>query len=141
MFVIDASVAIKWFLTDEPFADESIRLLESNASLIAPDFLLVEVSNVAWKTVRQGRMTEITARAITDKLPSVFQMLSPTPLLIKKAVGISFSIGHPVYDCMYLSLSDLEGARLVTSDARLINKVINTQWEGSVVHIANALVH
>ena len=47
MFVVDASVALKWFLIDEPYSDESVRLLNGNIVLIAPEMVLVEVSNAA----------------------------------------------------------------------------------------------
>ena len=83
MFVVDASVALKWFLIDEPYSDESIKLLNSNIILIAPDMVLVEVSNAAWKAVRQGRFSEYNARMITDKLQSLFSRLIPVSELIK----------------------------------------------------------
>jgi predicted nucleic acid-binding protein len=47
--VIDASVAIKWFV-EEPDAPAAHRLLEAHATgettLVAPDLIVYEVSNV-----------------------------------------------------------------------------------------------
>jgi predicted nucleic acid-binding protein len=47
--VVDASVARKWFLVDEPLAAEA---------LIAPDIVIAEVCNAAWRSARLGRINQ-----------------------------------------------------------------------------------
>ena len=44
MFVIDASVALKWFLIDEQYSDESLRLLNSNIVLITLKWFLLKLA-------------------------------------------------------------------------------------------------
>ena len=44
-YVIDASVAIKWYLP-EPDDDKARLLLVGGHDLLAPDLMLIEVSNI-----------------------------------------------------------------------------------------------
>ena len=50
-YVIDASVAVKWYLA-EVHQPEAIIVLDSDEILMAPDLLLSEVGNIIWKKVR-----------------------------------------------------------------------------------------
>ncbi len=54
--VVDASVALKWFLTDEPLAAEALAILRDGSTLMAPDILVAEVCNAAWRSARLGRI-------------------------------------------------------------------------------------
>ena len=54
--VVDASVAIKW-LVAEQLTDESLAILGSEAELIAPDLLPIEVGDALWKKVRAADLT------------------------------------------------------------------------------------
>jgi predicted nucleic acid-binding protein len=60
--VVDASVAIKWFLP-EPLSNEAERLLDGGDALFAPDFLLIEFGNVIWKKARLGELARADADA------------------------------------------------------------------------------
>ena len=47
MLVLDASVAVKWFV-EEPGTAAALALLAEDESLIAPELVIAEVANVAW---------------------------------------------------------------------------------------------
>jgi predicted nucleic acid-binding protein len=51
--IVDASVAIKWFI-DEPGSEVARRLWRDEPDLLAPDLLVPEVCNAAWRKVRLG---------------------------------------------------------------------------------------
>ena len=53
-FVVDASVAIKWFI-DEPDSAEAAFLLRHPLS--APDLLAPERANVLWKKVTRAELS------------------------------------------------------------------------------------
>jgi len=67
LFVIDASVAAKWFLppSGEPLAEEALRLLagyaEGRFRFAVPDLFWAECANILWKAVGQGRWTRSAA--------------------------------------------------------------------------------
>jgi predicted nucleic acid-binding protein len=48
--IVDASVALKWFLSEEPRGGETLAILRDVAPLIAPDLLIAEVCNAAWRS-------------------------------------------------------------------------------------------
>lgn len=53
--VVDASIAFLWFV-NEPEGRRAARLLETEAPLLAPDLLAVEVTNAWGKKLRRREM-------------------------------------------------------------------------------------
>jgi predicted nucleic acid-binding protein len=53
MLVVDASVAVKWFLV-EPGDREALALLDGDEPLIAPELVVAEVVNAVWKRLVSG---------------------------------------------------------------------------------------
>ena len=54
--VIDASVAVKWYVT-EAWRTEARSVLASAAERIAPDIILTEVANALRRKVTEGMVT------------------------------------------------------------------------------------
>ena len=117
--VIDASVAAKWFFT-EPGEQEARAIAESSGALIAPDLLVAEVCNIAWRKVIARQITAERAQAIGLHLPALFNRLIPGADLAPRAIELSISLRHPVYDCFYLALAEAAQGELVTADAKLV---------------------
>jgi predicted nucleic acid-binding protein len=57
--VVDASVAIKWFI-QEPDRTAARLLLEPDKRLLAPELLVAEVANAIWK--RSSRVRAMRGR-------------------------------------------------------------------------------
>ena len=133
--VVDASVALKWFLLEEPHASQALTVVHGGATLIAPDFLIAEVCNAAWRSARLGRISQVQLDAIAATLPRFFDDLVSASRLARRAVAIAGELDHPVYDCLYLALAEAEQAELVTSDMQLLGKVRATSWERWVVDL------
>ena len=51
--VIDASVAVKWFLP-EIHTDAAEKWMARDAAFLAPDLIYAEFGNVLWKRARSG---------------------------------------------------------------------------------------
>ena len=118
MLVIDASVAVKWFVEQDGW-EEARALAKPPAELVAPELILAEIASALWKYVRVGQLAEDIAKAMLSRAPSAFARLVPLEELLASAFALSLSIPHPVYDCFYLALARREGAPLVTADKRL----------------------
>lgn len=56
MPVVDASVAVRWFV-DAPPSPACVAVLHSGEPLLAPDLIAVEAANAAWKLSRAGVIT------------------------------------------------------------------------------------
>jgi predicted nucleic acid-binding protein len=44
--------------------------------------------------------------------------LTPTDDLVSEANRLSWSLDHPIYDCLYIALALRENSTLVTADAK-----------------------
>ena len=127
--VIDASVALKWFIEEEG-TNEAAALLHSPASLIAPDLVVAECLNAAWKAWRCGAMTAEQQDRAVALLPSLFDALVPQASLAPRAAVIARTLDHPAYDCLYLALAEQRAGTLVTADRRLLARIAGTPWSG-----------
>jgi predicted nucleic acid-binding protein len=126
--IVDASVAIKWFI-DEPGSDRARRLWRNEPELLAPDLIVPEVCNAAWRKVRLGQSIPAQAKQIAARLRQGVLEFRPTAVLASRAVELALSLDHPVYDCFYLALAESERTELLTADLRLRSRLRNTAWE------------
>jgi predicted nucleic acid-binding protein len=135
-WVVDASVALKWFL-QEPGSDAAATLLDRSDLLIAPDLIVAEMCNAGWKAVRTGVALREQIEIAAARLPMVLDELVPLTKLTEDAVAAAFTLDHPVYDCFYLALAEQRDSRLVTADQRLLRQVAHTRWAGSVTALSD----
>ena len=119
---VDASVVVKWFVS-EPLFDNARLLLAHRLELHAPDIVLVELANVICRKVRR-RELPASPRYLEEisNLRKII-MLHPFDDLIERAMQIALEIAHPVYDCLYLACAEGTASTLVTADRKLVNKV------------------
>lgn len=135
--VIDASVALTWFLADEPHGAEALSLVQSGESLFAPDLLIAEVCNAAWRLLRVGRMRPGQFDGIPPLLPRYFDELVAIATLAPRAAAIAVQLDHPVYDCFYLALAEARQVPLVTVDTRLMARLVGSAWSANAFHLAD----
>ncbi len=135
--VVDASVASKWSI-EEPDSAEAERLLQLGEAVIAPDLVVAEACNVAWKKRRLGQITPAQAAGLALEIAGFFDALVPMKPLAPRALAIADALAHPVYDCFYLALAEQAGARLVTADARLLRRLRGTPWQALAVRPGDA---
>jgi predicted nucleic acid-binding protein len=120
--VVDASVALKWFVGGEPLAAEALDILHNQPALIAPDLVIPEVCNGAWRQAKLGLLDSKQISDIARALPRCFEALVSAAGLAERAVMIASHLNHPVYDCLYLALAERRGCPLVTADTQLLRK-------------------
>jgi predicted nucleic acid-binding protein len=130
--VIDASVALKWYL-DEPLAEKARAILASDEPLVAPDILISEVGNAVWLRLNKGNILVAQAREILVELPAAFLALVPAAGLALRALEIATELKHPLYDALYLATSETWDAPLVTADNRLLAKTAASRWANRVL--------
>lgn len=135
-FIVDASVVIKWYIP-EILSTHAESILSLEQDLIAPDFLLIEVSNVLWKKVRRDEIKQKDAHYILDHLRSGFLDFIPIDYLVKRAFDIGVALSHPVYDCLYLSLAEKEKGKVITADEKFVSCCRGTEWESCLSFIGN----
>ena len=126
-WVVDASIALKWYV-ESPGSREAVQVLERDEELIAPDLVVAEVANAAWKLVRAGHIERDHGDQIANAVASAFPRLVAAEELAGRAFRLAASLDHPVYDCLYLALAEQKRAHLVTADLRLQRRLEGTRW-------------
>lgn len=116
--IVDASIAVKWFVHEDGH-EEALALLDRPDDLEAPDLILAEAANAAWKKCRRGEIAHAQADAIATALPHYFSRLRPAEDLIARALDLALGLDHPVYDGLYLACAEAAGGTLVSADRRL----------------------
>jgi predicted nucleic acid-binding protein len=123
--VVDASVALRRCI-DEEDSQAALALLASGERLIAPDLIVAELCNGAWRPIRRGELRREQMSIIARGVSAAFATLYGSAHLAPRAGAIALELDHPVYDCFYLALSEAQNAPLVSADRRLIAKVEGT---------------
>ena len=137
-YVVDASVVVKWLVTEE-LSDEAASLLQGERTLAAPELVFAEVSNSLWAMCRRGDIGTVDFTDATQALRSA-PVVVPHPMrqLIASAARLSVDLDHPVYDCFYLALALLEQYPMVTADRRFHDKVRGHPYlSDRIVHVAH----
>jgi predicted nucleic acid-binding protein len=132
--VVDASIAVPWFL---PVAgtEDAKRVLRSGESLIAPELIVAEIANAAWKAaVFQGVSSDLV-KDIVRESSRFFAELVPLVDLKDRAFLIALELRHPIYDCFYLALADLRGLVLLTADERLLRRCSESRFHSLLEHL------
>ena len=123
--VVDASVAIKWFVLEDK-SDVAKELSSAGDHLVAPRLIMTEVANALARKTIQGMLTRQEAKYHLDALPRFLSELMDVDELIEPAFENACARRHPIY-----ALIDLEAARtidgqLITADLRLGAKAAGT---------------
>lgn len=118
--VIDASVAVKWLVTE----DDSAAALPLRAfPLAAPELLLAEVASILWKKVRQNEIAPFIAQEALQVLKATDINLAHSSKLITAALSLACELNHSPYDMFYVALAIDRDIPLITADRRLVNRV------------------
>lgn len=124
---VDASVAIRWLFQVDG-SDRAEKLIRSGQPLIAPDLVLAEITNAAWKFVTFDGVPASTAAVVVKAAGNAFDEIVPSSGLKDRALAIALDLRHPAYDCFYLALAETRRCELVTADARLIARCAGTPF-------------
>lgn len=134
--VVDASVAIKWFVAE---ADSEVadRLLQEEIELHAPLLLMSEFANGLWKDCQKKLIDGAQAEAALKNIRRSIDHWHETESLLGQALKLSIRLDHPVYDSVYIALAERNALRCVTADLRLLRKIKATEYADLVLHLAD----
>jgi predicted nucleic acid-binding protein len=126
MYVLDASVLIKWF-SNEEYTDRALKLrddfLQGYAELVVPDLLLYEVSNALRYNPNYNE------NDVIESVDSLYDMginiIIPTGDVIKSAINLAFTHDVTLYDAFYAALAKEIDFTLITADAKFYRKTNN----------------
>ena len=125
MIVLDASVALKWFVDDEPLVDEARTVLDDierqPAEYLVPELFMNELLAVLL------RLPDATAEQVREALTLVETLgiarVGNGHDLLQLAVAMACDWRLSGYDAVYVALADLADGVWLTADARAAGKV------------------
>ena len=134
ILVVDASVALKWFLggrADESHGENAITILraigDGRLRMVQPPHFVSEVAAVL------AREQPATAREDLIHLHSLDWKVAEWPWIYATAVDLSVQFRHHLFDTLYHATAlHHDGAALVTADASYYGKA---HGEGGIVRL------
>lgn len=139
MIVVDASVAVKWFLP-EADSEQAAALLQSEGKLFAPELIRVEVASAITRRVRVGELAVPYALAACtawdQALAAGVVTLSGNEIDLPRAIDIATDLKHPLQDCLYLACAERLDVPLVTGDVKFREKAVPIYPNVRVISIA-----
>ncbi len=125
-YVLDASVAAKWFTTHHETDREkavALRALHQSGRcrLVVPDFSLLEIVNAVRYSERAEAADAARVLALLEGL-----RLEIVPIdwgLLRKATAIAWAYEVALYDATYVALAEREGFPLLTADEVMVKKM------------------
>ena len=135
--VIDVSVVLKWYLSDEEHGEKALDILDAHASdhlfLHAPALLEFEVANGLTIAKRRARVGAVDVLKAMDGFTGLGIGLYPLSPLFPKVLHYSDRYTISAYDAAYVALAEDLKTDVVTADKRLFNstrKLRFVKWIG-----------
>ena len=125
--VVDASVAVKWFVPEERSA-EADEVASSGCALRAPNLIRIEVASALTKKARRKLVQPAHVSEYVGLLPRYFEQIGDHEPMMAAAIAMSVEIDHPLYDCIYVEMARMQEATLVTDDLRLLAKLRGSRY-------------
>ncbi|MXY52794.1 MAG: type II toxin-antitoxin system VapC family toxin [Gammaproteobacteria bacterium] len=134
--VVDASVALKWFLKwrpEEADADAAVAILEAvgdgRLEMLQPPHFIAEVAAVLTRVNPDGALQDL------DDLGQVDWTVAESSTIYAPAATLAIRLQHHLFDTLYHATSlSTPGAMLITADDAYFDKAAP---EGRVVRLAD----
>ena len=104
-YVVDASVAVKWYLP-EIHSPQAANLLNPDNILWAPELIFAELGNVCWKRVQRKELDPHRANMIVQDFLTSPLRIQGHAVVLEHAWHIAVEYGRSVYDSLCLALAD-----------------------------------
>jgi predicted nucleic acid-binding protein len=125
-YVVDASVAVKWFAEDEPHLEQALRLREhyrkGRCRVAVPGWLFfLEMANAMGR--KRGHTEEKVAHILRSLSGYCFDVVPSNESLLAKTNAIAWGYRASIYDSAYVAVAEATGFPLVTADEELLKRM------------------
>lgn len=127
-FVVDASVALKWFV-DEVHKEHADAVLRRNEPLLAPQHFRMELTSAVLKKIRAGDIDGGVVGELLAAIADAPVAEVATGSLFASAMDIALRFDRSIYDSLYVAVAFQEECRLVTADKKLHDAIAPTYPE------------
>jgi predicted nucleic acid-binding protein len=125
-YVVDASVAVKWYVEDEPHIQQALcfkdHYLSGRCRVAVPDWLFfLEMANAMGR--KRGNAEGSVATILRNLCEYRFDVLSSNESLLAKTNAIAWGYRASIYDSAYVAVAEATGFPLVTADGELLKRM------------------
>jgi predicted nucleic acid-binding protein len=130
-YIVDASVALKWYYRKDEYDLEKADmlyqyLLSDKDILMAPELLVYEILN----TLRLKKDLDFEdIKSIISNIYQVILLLDTDKEFLEKAFKCSRELDISLYDSIYITFSEKYDAPLITADKKLLKSCDGTRYE------------
>jgi predicted nucleic acid-binding protein len=121
--LLDTSVAVKWFVTEEDSQrplDLQKAHIRDDLQLHAPDILLMESANA----LRYAGLSEERILQNLETIPALGVEIIPFSFdVLNSAVSLSLQHDVTVYDAYFLALAQTMEIPLITADRKMLSRL------------------
>lgn len=133
-YVVDASVAIKWFVP-EIHSDAALRAQHSGTHLHIPAFMVLELGNALAKKIRRNELTPEDGETILRELKRLPLQHHADARLFAAAYQLALDTRRSLYDCLYLALAEAIDGVMVTADHKFFARLTNGPYGRRVMWV------
>jgi predicted nucleic acid-binding protein len=124
--ILDASVAAKWFLSDEDMTLEALAvrdaLVTERIRLAAPPAIWTEVGYGIVRAVRRRLLRSDDAIALADQARELLRLVGIVRVDMSEIVRTALSVGIGAYDAAYLAAALQQGSSVMTADSGMLER-------------------
>ncbi|MGH7230401.1 MAG: type II toxin-antitoxin system VapC family toxin [Nitrospiraceae bacterium] len=126
-YVVDASVAVKWFLP-EVHTDVALRIRAPSYRLHIPSFFILEFSNILCKKIRNDEITRDQGDFALQELRNIPFSRHADESLLPQAFALANDTRRSLYDSLYVALAIAIDGKVVTADRKLVLALQNSPY-------------
>lgn len=129
--VIDACVAIKWFIPETGYQKAS-ELIQAHSEFLAPELFLIEMDAIITKKVRKKEIELSEAYILHDEIRKLPFKLIRYDQTAKLSFELSATLPITTYDATYLSVALQFNEEVYTADRRFYRGISTTPFRDYV---------
>ena len=132
--VIDACVAIKFFLPEEGF-EKAGTLMNRYNRMISPDLFMVEFDAIIEKKVRQKLLDSDGAYELFNEIRKLPIEIISYSEISRLAIDLSVTLPISLCDACYLAVAIEFDQQVITADNRFYRGIRGTPFESNVIRL------
>lgn len=133
-YVIDASVAIKWFIP-EIYSDVALHVRRLEAPLHVPAYIQLEVGSVLAKKIRRNELTKEEGDVILNEFRQLPLQYHPDERLFHAGYALALATHQSLYDCLYLALAETIDGAVITADRKFFQALSTGPYGTRIIWI------